>query len=501
MSRGSTHRARAFGAALTTLFLLATAPAAASSERVQAHLARADAPRTQLAAAGTVEVPGGGLIHRYVQRVGGLPVLDAQTVIADSPDAPPVLVADSTVDGLSPRPAARAISERRAVRAARRAVGAGQLRAPGHGRLGIDPKTGRVVWEVSLPSADPLGDFLVTIDARSGAELRTRDLLWRATGSAMIFNPNPVVQQANSYSGLRDNKDRDSALLTSLRVPVSLERITSAKGCLAGTYADARLGRKAKSVCRSSLDFTDLTRSDDAFEAVMAYFHIDRNRAYVDGLGLSEALRQQPQKVRVNAIPDDNSYFSAMTRSMTIGEGGVDDGEDADVIVHEYGHSLQDQAVHGFGRSLAGGTIGEGFGDYNAAMMSALTTGGDLESSVCIFDWDGISYSKNGCGRRADKALNLTKAKQKCQLEIHCMGEVWSSALYELRVALGTDANGQSVMDRVIFESHFMLAPRISFRDAAKALLAADQLLYASAHAATIEAEMVQRKLCPSAGC
>ena len=81
------------------------------------------------------------------------------------------------------------------------------------------------------------------------------------------------------------------------------------------------------------------------------------------------------------------------------------------------------------------------------------------------------------------------------------MGEVWSSALYELRVLLGNDANGQSVMDRVVLESHFMLAPRISFRDAARALLAADQLLYASAHAAAIEAEMVERKLCPAGGC
>ncbi len=233
----------------------------------------------------------------------------------------------------------------------------------------------------------------------------------------------------------------------------------------------------------------------------MAYFHIDRNRAYIDSLGLSEALRSKPQRVRSNAIPDDNSYFSSQTRSMTIGEGGVDDGEDADVIVHEYGHSLQDQAVHGFGRSVAAGTIGEGFGDYNAAMMSALTTGGDVESSVCIFDWDGISYSKSGCGRRADKGLDIKKAKIKCAFEIHCMGEVWSSALFDLRQALGSDVNGFSVMDRVVLESHFMYAPKISFRDAAKALLAADELLYAGIHKPAIEAEMVNRKLCPASGC
>jgi hypothetical protein len=150
---------------------------------------------------------------------------------------------------------------------------------------------------------------------------------------------------------------------------------------------------------------------------------------------------------------------------------------------------------------VAAGSIGEGFGDYNAAMMSALTTGGDLESSVCIFDWDGISYSKTGCGRRADKGLDIKKAKQKCQFEIHCMGEVWSSALFELRQLLGNDANGQSVMDRVVLESHFMYTQKTSFREAAQALLASDQLLYASANSAAIEAEMVQRKFCPAGGC
>jgi hypothetical protein len=358
-----------------------------------------------------------------------------------------------------------------------------------------------MAWEVSLPSRRPLGDFVVVVDASTGRVLSSQDVLWHATGSAMIFDPNPVVAQGNSYAGLKDRKDKDSALLTSLRVPVSLPRITSGRGCLKGTYADARQGRKAKSVCRSSLDFSDLTRSDNDFEAVMAYFHIDRTRAYIDGLGLSESLRSKPQRVRVNAIPEDNSFFSSMTRSVTIGEGGVDDGEDADVIVHEYGHSLHDQAVHGFGRSTAAGTIGEGFGDYIAAAMSAMTTGNDLESSVCIFDWDGISYSPTGCGRRADKGLDIKKAKRKCQFEIHCMGEVWASALFKLRGELGNDVNGLSVMDRVVLESHFMYTPKISFRDAAKALLAADGLLYGGVHSGVIEGEMVARKLCPSAGC
>ncbi len=160
-----------------------------------------------------------------------------------------------------------------------------------------------------LPAAGPVADLLVVLDARTLEPLRRpRDLLWNATGAAMLFNPTPVTTQGG-YSGLRDAKDKDSPLLTSLRLPVSLPRITSTKGCLTGVYVDARLGKKADRVCRAYLDFTSLTRADNAFEAVMAYFHVDRTRAYVDGLGLSEALRSKPQKIRANAIPEDNSLL------------------------------------------------------------------------------------------------------------------------------------------------------------------------------------------------
>jgi hypothetical protein len=46
-----------------------------------------------------------------------------------------------------------------------------------------------------------------------------------------------------------------------------------------------------------------------------------------------------------------------------------------------------------------------------------------------------------------------------------------------------------------------MYTPKVKFREAAKALLQADQLLYAGVHSGVIEAEMVARKFCPSAGC
>ena len=56
-------------------------------------------------------------------------------------------------------------------------------------------------------------------------------------------------------------------------------------------------------------------------------------------------------------------------------------------------------------------------------------------------------------------------------------------------------------MDRVALESNFMLTRKSNFADGARALLAADQLLYAGAHAAAIEAAMVQQQVLQGSGC
>jgi hypothetical protein len=490
----------AAGVATVVAAVILTVAPSASADPLARAVARADAPVTQLAETRTTTAPGGGVVQRYEQRVGGLPVFGAEVVAVDGASTAPMLVSDSTVGDLEPVDGSGAISRAEAVRAAREATGAEALRAPADAELGIDPRSGRLAWDVLLPAAAPIADWAVLVDARTGEKLRARDVLWNATGSASLFDPNPVTQQA-SYQGLKDRNDRDTTQLTSLLLPVSLERLTVTTGCLKGLYVDARLKAQGKKVCAPGANFTGLTRSDNAFEAVMAYYHIDATRFYIDSLGLSQPLRQKPQKVYANAIPDDNSFYSSATHELVLGTGGVDDGEDADVILHEYGHSLQDQAAPGSLRKREGQTMGEGFGDYVAAAMSALTTGGS-PFDTCIFDWDGISYAPDGmCGRHADIDLTVTKAERRCQKQIHCVGQIWSSALFDLREQLGVDSNGQSVMDRVVLEANFLLARKSGYRDGARGLLAADQLLYGGANSAAIEAEMVARKFCGSAGC
>jgi hypothetical protein len=489
--------ARKVVAAASTLaaFLLAFT-GTAGADPLARTVARADAPRSELSLMRSTSVPGGGVIQRYGQRVGGLPVFDAETVAVAVPSGGSELISDSTVDDVKAPDTSGAISEAAAIDRASAAIGIERLRSDPSAKLGVDRASGDLVWRVVLPAWSPVGDFEVTLDANTGERLRVRDLAQHVTGVANIFNPNPVVTQ-NGYPGLKDNKDKDSSKLTALRVPVTLERLTDTKGCLRGQYVDARLGQKGTKVCAAGSDFSDVTRSKSNFEAVMAYFHIDRQRFYADSLGLSQPLRSKPQKVYANAIPDDNSFYSTADHSLVLGTGGIDDGEDADVIAHEYGHSLQDQAAPGsLNTGRQGGTLAEGYGDYMAAAMSALTTGGS-KWDACIFDWDGIPYSPTGtCGRTADTNKNVEKAEKQCAKEIHCVGEVYSSMLLDLRTALGNDADGHSIMDRVVLEANFMGSRKTNYRSTGKALLAADDMLYAGVHKPEIQAALTKRKFC-----
>jgi hypothetical protein len=71
--------------------------------------------------------------------------------------------------------------------------------------------------------------------------------------------------------------------------------------------------------------------------------------------------------LRINQFGGDNSFYREGTASSrSRWARGRGRREDAEVIVHEYGHSVQDNQVPGFGSTPDAGAIGEAFGDYLA---------------------------------------------------------------------------------------------------------------------------------------
>src|SRR5687767_10311495 len=190
------------GAATVVAALLSVCAATASADPLARTVARADAPASELHLLRATTAPGGGLIHRYVQRVGGVRVFDAEVVAVAIPSEGSELIADSTIDGVEAPDTSDAISEAEAIDRAGALVGVERLRSAPDAKLGIDRAGGELAWRVVLPAWKPLGDFEVTLDANTGERMRVRDLLVHATGTANIFNPNPVTAQGFDYSGL-----------------------------------------------------------------------------------------------------------------------------------------------------------------------------------------------------------------------------------------------------------------------------------------------------------
>jgi Zn-dependent metalloprotease len=474
---------------------IALLPASAGASRIDDSVESARAPESDLTVERRINPRDGARIVRLQQRLDGIPVLGGEAVITDSTSQPAELVTDGTHAGLEDPPKPR-IGEADAIDAALADADIGPLSPAPRAALAIEPGDGgTLVWRVLLHSTRPSAAVEVLVDARSGEVLRTRDLLQDVNGKAKVFDPNPIVTNGG-FAGLRDKHDRATRRLNSLRIPVKLQRLTNHQNCTVGKFV--RVTVKNKKACHKHRRFSGVTRDKDSFEALMAYHHIDRTQAYVQSLEVGP-INNRSQRVRVNQFKDDNSFFDPIDHQIRYGRGGVDDAEDGDVIVHEYGHALQDDQVADFGATDSAGTVGEGFGDYVAAMMSSRSPGTDNENDVCIFEWDSTSYAPPGtCDRRADDPRTLSQAQNACRFEIHCVGQVWSSALWKLRTQLGTDVQGRSVMDRVVLYSNFLLVRTASFQQAGQALLGADAALYPAgpghgAHENALRAELVAR--------
>ena len=236
-------------------------------------------------------------------------------------------------------------------------------------------------------------------------------------------------------------------------------------------------------------------RDDDRFEQVMAYYWVTEAQQYIQSLGFGSRLRpinMESQDVRINQLGIDNSYSWDKHDVLRFGKGGVDDAEDAEVILHEYGHAIQDSQMTpfgGFGTSEEAGAIGEGFGDYWAVTVSTVVA--PTPDPACVADWDSVSYTSSvpHCLRRVD--LNLHYPED-LNGRVHHDGQIWSRALWDIRGALGNIK-----ADTIILEAQFDFAPDTSMPAAAQATVAAAEQLYNKGVANMVKAAFQARGILP----
>jgi subtilisin-like proprotein convertase family protein len=345
-------------------------------------------------------------------------------------------------------------------------------------------------------------------DAATGALLRTIPLFFRAGRPARVFDPNPVASQNDP--ALQDRNDSPGAVPDAAYRSVELQDVAPS-GPLRGPNV-ALIDRQAPNVAppdgSGSLVFN---RGDDGFEDVSAYFHIDAAQRYLQSLGYvgERSIAAYPIEVDAHAGGgSDNSFFlpslTAIGRgTLAYGEGGTDDAEDADIVVHEYGHAILEWIAPGsFAGSFASQAraLAEGFGDYWAFTQHVAARLASGRDPYCFADWDArcaeddpsqqCAYpAGSDCLRRLDSPKTMADYDVREQSGVeHANGAIWSSALRELHQHLG-----KPIADTIILESLFDLPPLPTYAAAAHRIVEADQQLYGGAHVAEICAVMAAR--------
>ena len=265
-----------------------------------------------------------------------------------------------------------------------------------------------------------------------------------STGTGQVFFPNPVAQLQDQT--LTDQNDADYAALQPAYVTRTLTNLDGS-GFLSGDWAVvvSETGNPAYSPTNSFI----YNRTQDEFEQVMAYYWITEAQKYIQRLGFGTRYRpvnMEPQRVRINQWGADNSFATTHKDELRFGKGGVDDAEDAEVILHEYGHAIHFSQNFSFASAEAG-AISEGFGDYWAVTVGQVIA--PTPDPACVADWDSVSYTSRvpHCLRRVDTNLHYP---EDLDGRVHHDGQIWSRALWDIRQAVGS-----TIADTVILEAQF----------------------------------------------
>jgi hypothetical protein len=427
---------------------------------------------------------------RYVQSVHGVPVFGSRVSSHVAHDGRPLLLRADVypirgIDGS----AASVMPDLAAGEAAAAAVAlltddddpdARLPRVTAAPELVVLPRgrDGVLAWQVGVRSAHET--LLVFVDARHGGVVRADDMRIAAEGRGLVFRPNPIHSSGNG--SLRDQNDRDQGSLTREMELVTLPRLDG-RGYLVGDWANLR--DSPVSTFRADLDWTWVTRAHHAFEQVNAYYHVDRVQAHLQSLGLVN-VNQESQRVDAHASDHDQSIYDVIDDRLEFGDGGVDDAEDGDVIVHEYGHAMQFDQVGSFGLTGEGGAMGEGFCDFLAVVFheSGRPTWDPLFGS-----WDAVAIVDRDPPylRRVDRDKVFPDDFVR---QVHSDGEIWSRFLMDVRHLIGADD-----ALRVVVESHFLLTPNSRFWQACDALLVANIAVRDGRDDASIRALMDARGL------
>ncbi len=340
----------------------------------------------------------------------------------------------------------------------------------------VQDKTAYLTWVIEFETSDPLGDWRLFVDVVTGEVLALENRIVFDNGSGMIWDPDPLSSAYAEYGdpGFSDNNDGDTDQLNGERFTADLLDITYSGGVyqLLGPHVSV-VDWDSPTVPVVTSDTPEgfvYTRTESGFEDVLVYYFIDMTQRYIQSIGFDNVNNESQTSDPHGAGGADNSYYVPGSDAIAWGEGGVDDAEDADVILHEYGHAIQHDQVPGWGGGDEG-SMGEGFGDYWAGSHSLTISD---HHSNWVFNWDG--HNPFWSGRILDANYHYPEDNSG---GVHNAGQLWSAGLWDCHTDPGISREN---MDALVLQNHFMIGSSATMADAAAAIIQADIDLFGAEH-------------------
>ncbi len=292
----------------------------------------------------------------------------------------------------------------------------------------------RVVVAVEVDSADPIARWDVYVDAASGQPVARTQKLHFADGTIRYKVPSryPMSTRMDYPAAFASQRIGGQTVVADAEGRVTWTGTAAATVTAAASGSFAAVGTASGTAATSSLTLQpagdvvwDQSTVETSDAQLTAYIHATLvNRYAKSTLNPNLAWLDRPISVRVNESGNCNAYSTGddihFYRSSSQCENT---GRLADVVYHEFGHSLHRQSIIQ-GAGSFDGAMSEGVSDYLAATMTNDhgMGRGFFRSNAALRDLDPV-------GREL-------RWPDDVQGQVHADGEIIGGTLWDLRKAM-----------------------------------------------------------------
>ncbi len=364
----------------------------------------------------------------------------------------------------------------------------------------------QLAYQVEVTASDPDGSWAVTVDAESGDVISVDD----STASRLVRGrhapwssrrePLPVLPASVRAQAGGDACDPGPAPSACLFIPDPIYAnggeppdIDDANGVLqgrelqgldsedhlVGEYVDTEAVPSDMGPPVEEDGTWAAGRAEPGIEHAMAYYWIDTSHRMMADVGFDDVWGSPIPVEPLYTDLVDNAQWTGQSIQLGVGSDGINEGEDASGIVHEYGHAVLDFQAPSLFDSPEGGAYHEGFGDLMALLVTLEGRTGDVG---CLFPWT----ESLECRRRLDTDLVYPDDLVN---EVHADGMIYTGAIWDIFEGLLEDEDlaiedcpgtedCNEVRDRLletVLTSHGYLVSGTTLPDVASAFVQANE--------------------------